>query len=121
MRKLGNELEEYRVKDDWVLETYGSFGNEKAGAFRVKVPYSGVELRIVASSGLGWDHVSVSVEGRCPTWAEMSFVKFMFFKDSETAMQLHVAVSEHINCHPHTLHLWRPHSAKIPLPPKLMV
>jgi hypothetical protein len=32
-------------------------------------------------------------------------------------MQLHVPVSDHINRHPYTLHLWRPHALEIPRPP----
>jgi hypothetical protein len=36
-------------------------------------------------------------------------------------MQLHVAVKEHINCHPYCLHIWRPHDQVIPLPPSIMV
>lgn len=81
------------------------------------------ELRILACSGSGWDHVSVSLEDRCPTWDEMDFVARMFFKQDETAMQLHVPISEHINRHPFVLHLWRPHSRlrRIPRPPAIMV
>jgi len=67
---------------------------------------------------LGWDHVSVSRTSRCPNWPEMEFVKRKFFEDNETAMQLHVAIADHINMHPYTLHLWRPHNAEIPMPPK---
>ena len=48
----------------------------------------------------------------------MEFVKRKFFEDNETAMQLHVAIADHINMHPYTLHLWRPHNAEIPMPPK---
>ncbi|WP_428337469.1 DUF7694 domain-containing protein [Paenirhodobacter sp.] len=69
----------------------------------------------------GWDHVSVSLPRRCPNWEEMSFVKGMFFQDDETAMQLHVPLSQHINHHPYCLHLWRPHQFEIPRPPFWMV
>jgi len=75
-------------------------------------------LRIIAASGGGWDHVSVSLETRCPTWDEMDFIKRVFFKETETAMQLHVPEADHINIHPFVLHLWRPHLRKIPVPPK---
>lgn len=91
------------------------------GAFLAKSPIDGGELRIIASSDLGWDHVSVSRVNRPPNWPEMSFVKRLFFRDDETAMQLHVPVSDHINCHPNCLHLWRPHDAEIPRPPAEMV
>ena len=68
-------------------------------------------LYIVASDGAGWDHVSVHVDGRCPTWEEMCEVKELFFKDDEVVMQLHPAKSDYINCHQHTLHLWRPQTS----------
>jgi hypothetical protein len=61
--------------------------------------------------------VSVSLKNRCPNWQEMCFVKDLFWEDSEVVMQLHVAKSEHINCHPYCLHLWRPQHHQIPLPP----
>jgi hypothetical protein len=51
----------------------------------------------------------------------MEWVKRKFFRDDETAMQLHVAVSDHISIHPHTLHLWRSQTEPIPLPPSIMV
>jgi hypothetical protein len=79
------------------------------------------KLRIIASWSEGWDHVSVSLPDRCPTWDEMERVKRAFFKDDECAMQLHVPCADYINCHPYCLHLWRPHKSTIPMPPKNMV
>lgn len=83
----------------------------------------GEELHVIAASGMGWDHVSVSTATRCPTWAEMELVARIFFKDNEVAMQLHVPRADHINNHPFVLHWWRPLSKlkKIPLPPKVFV
>lgn len=84
-------------------------------------PIDSETLRIIASIDDGWDHVSVSLEFRPPTWDEMELVKRTFFKDSELAVQFHVPVQDHINIHPYCLHLWRPQRNKIPLPPKWMV
>ena len=64
-----------------------------------------------------WDHVSVSTDSGCPIWEEMAWVKTLFFKPTETVIQLHPPDSEYVNCHPHTLHLWRPVGVEIPLPP----
>lgn len=97
----------------------GGFGDGTCGCFIVM--HNGVALRVIASSGLGWDHVSVSLSTRCPTWEEMEAVKRAFFRDDETAMQLHVPPARHVNVHPYCLHLWRPHHADIPMPPAVMV
>lgn len=102
---------------------YGGDGGDDAGAFTVPGPRGAKQrmLRVIASSGGGWDHVSVSLPDRCPTWAEMEHVKRLFFRDDETAMQLHVPPAEHIDCCTYCLHLWRPHDAAIPRPPAIMV
>lgn len=113
MRNL-NEMNRHRVKSG-----FGWNGDHSCGAFAFD--YRGAFIRVIASSGEGWDHVSVSLETRCPTWDEMEFVKRKFFNDDETAMQLHVPPSDHINHHPHCLHLWRPHGEKIPRPPNFLV
>jgi hypothetical protein len=88
------------------------------GAF--VVPCGPVFLRIIAAAGGGWDHISVSLPDRCPTWHEMSFVHRVFFAPNVVAMQLHVPERDHINNHPFVLHIWRPHSKlrRIPMPPK---
>ncbi len=111
-------LEIYRVKSKEILAHYGSYGDETCGVFLIPVC---PPLKIVASAGEGWDHVSVSTPNRPPTWAEMEHVKRTFFKEDETAMQLHVPPSDHINCHPNCLHLWRPHNESIPRPPAWMI
>jgi hypothetical protein len=65
--------------------------------------------------------VSVSRANRCPNWPEMEFIASLFFKDHETAMQLHVPASDHVNNHPYCLHWWRPHNIPIPRPDAIMV
>lgn len=85
------------------------------------VPCRGVMLTVIASDGEGWDHVSVSTRTRCPTYDEMEFIRGLFFRDDETVMQLHVPRSDHVNCHPYCLHLWRPQDAEIPRPPAIFV
>lgn len=73
---------------------------------------NGCSLKVICSNGGGWDHVSVSLPGRCPTWSEMSFIKTLFFEGEETVMQLHPPESSYINNHPYCLHLWRPQSTE---------
>ena len=120
MRNL-TELDHLRLRDARVLQMYGGFGDDRGGVFTVKSKIDRVPMRVVASSGDGWDHVSVSRYNRCPNWIEMEQVKHLFFKEDETAMQLHVPASDHINYHPHCLHIWRPTDKEIPRPPGMMV
>ena len=111
-----HDLDRYRVE-----HSLGGWGDGGCGAFLIPSPIDRAGLRVIASDGLGWDHVSVSRQNRTPNWIEMEFIKRRFFKADETAMQLHVPSSKHINCHPYTLHLWRPQDQPIPLPPPEMV
>jgi len=76
---------------------------------------------IVFSNGDDWEHVSLSLRDRCPTWDEMEEVKRRFWSDEDTVMQLHVPPREHINRYPYCLHLWRPMHTDIPRPPSDMV
>lgn len=120
------ELDGYRRRDleIWFAKKVDcEMGPPELGGFFVVPQPRGPHLKIIAGSGEGWDHVSVSPieRKRCPTWEEMEFVKRLFFKPDETAMQLHVPTSDHISHHPYCLHIWRPHDSLIPLPPSWMV
>jgi len=119
MRNL-NLLESYR--QPYVERSlYGETGDQGNGIFLLKSPIDGGLLSVIASSGEGWEHVSVSRTNRCPNWPEMEFIKRTFFKDDECAMQLHVPTSEHLSYHPYCLHIWRPLNQTIPQPPSWMV
>lgn len=120
------------MRDLRLLDTYrdhvrgrhfwGWSGDETCGAFSVPSPIDRAPMVVIASSGEGWDHVSVSRTNRCPNWPEMECVKRLFFRDDETAMQLHVPPSDHISFHPNCLHIWRPNDGReIPMPPSIMV
>ncbi len=113
-------LDAFRETQDAIAH-WGWDGDETCGMFHIPSPIDKAPMRIVASAGGGWDHVSVSRQNRCPNWPEMEHVKRLFFKDDETAMQLHVPPSDHISIHPYCLHLWRPLAVEIPRPPSIMV
>lgn len=101
-------------------EKYRIAGNKgESGAFKIEM--NGRVIGIIASDGLGWDHVSVSLANRCPNWREMCYVKSLFWDDEQAVMQIHVPKSQHINIHEFCLHMWRPHGIEIPLPPTIMV
>lgn len=110
-----------RRTDAAVIKMWGWSGDHMCGMFEMPSKVDGGILRIVASVGEGWDHVSVSRTNRCPNWLEMDYVKRQFFKDDEVAMQLHVTPKDHISYHDYCLHLWRPLNAVIPLPPAILV
>jgi hypothetical protein len=117
-------LDGYRRSDPAVIACYGGIGDETCGVFMLPSPVAG-HLMVIASSGEGWDHVSVSGRDRCPTWHEMEHVRRRFFRDDEAVMQYHAPLADYVDgtklgCE-HCLHLWRPHDAAIPAPPKWMV
>jgi hypothetical protein len=123
---LTAEVNRYRMVNAGSISWFGDdAGGSAAGCFEIPYREKGggrrSNLRVIASAGEGWDHVSVSLQHRCPTWDELEFVKRHFFKSDEVAMQLHLPPSDHINIHPYCLHLWRPHTGEIPLPPRGMV
>jgi hypothetical protein len=121
MRNL-YDLDRFRVKKGDLIKRSGGYtGDDTCGAFLLHSPVDGALLRIMAAAFDGWDHVSVSRGDRCPTWAEMEHVKRRFFKEDETAFELHVPPVDHININTHCLHLWRPHNVPIPMPPRIMV
>lgn len=95
--------------------------DDHGGVFFIKLKLTGPTFKVIASTGLGWDHVSVSLPNRCPTWGEMDALKRKFFEDDEPAFQLHVPPADHISFHPYCLLIWRPQDQAIPLPPRGMV
>jgi len=109
---------------EWAKQRLGVY-NDKWNACMM-IPFkpdnkAAVMLRVIAAVGGDWDHVSVSLAYRTPTWEELEFIKRLLFKPDEVAVQFHVPVDDHVNVHPYTLHLWRPHKQKIRLPPKIFV
>jgi hypothetical protein len=92
------------------------------GAF--VIPYA-TKLFVIAHDGLSvaphWEHVSVSCDGRCPTWDEMCYIKSLFWEDEETVIQFHPKQSAYINSHRFCLHLWRKVDTDIELPPSIFI
>ena len=81
-------------------------------------------LRVIASDGGGWQHVSVSIEGQTnpPPWAVMCKVKDLFWEPEDVVVQFHPKRSEYVNNHNGCLHLWRCTDGRdFPTPPSIMV
>ncbi len=125
--------ERWRNTDHSILGTTKADGNN--GAFAVPSPEPGWTLALICSDGssgstpeldVPWEHVSIHAyrgkqSQRTPTWKEMAYVKDLCWDDDDVVMQLHPARASYVNIHPHTLHLWRPTRAMIPLPPTIAV
>lgn len=126
----------FRVPEKWRvtrgrLATDSSYGNN--GMFVVPwiAPRGPISLTCVASDGTywvkgglpppPWEHISVSTPNRTPTWAEMCFVKDVFWDKEDVVIQIHPRQSEYVNYHPFCLHLWRPVGVEIPCPPSIAV
>ncbi len=110
--------EAYRLRSG-AYASDASYGNN--GAFFVPSRPGQPPFQVIASDGGGWEHVSVSLPGRCPTWDEMCKIKTLFWTADACVMQLHPPRSEWVNNHPYCLHLWRPVGQAIPMPPSIMV
>ena len=119
--------EKFRVTTG-ALASDVSYGNN--GAFIITSPFSARNtnrrsLCVIASDGLGWEHVSAHAEQKnkpfTPHWDEMTFLKQMFWDEEDVVMQLHPKLSEYVNNHPNSLHLWRPIGVEIPTPPMKLV
>lgn len=103
-----------------------SYGNN--GLFVFAKRGVGFNFVVIASDGLGWEHVSAHLESSTnarktytPNWDDMCLVKSLFWDDEDVVMQLHPAKSDYVNNHPNTLHLWRPLHDVIPVPPAILV
>jgi len=95
-------------------------GEEGFAAFLIK-PYRPGQVVIVASWGMGWEHVSTSMINRCPTWEEMCTIKNIFWDEEECVVQYHPPKSEYINLHPFCLHLWKKIGSEFETPPKILI
>ena len=107
----------FRIRDGR-MGSGDSAGNN--GAFAATLKHN-QKVFIIAGDGLGWEHVSVSRQDRCPTWDEMCQVKDIFWDADDCVIQYHPPESEYVNNHPNCLHLWRPVGVVIPMPPSIMV
>lgn len=124
MKPSFSHLSKYRVRT-------GLYGSDDSigrhGAFDIPHPNGLVFFQSIATAGEIkplWEHVSVKAKNkgakdwRCPTWAEMCFIKDLFWEENETVIQYHVSGDDLINVHPAVLHLWKPVEVEIPMPPK---
>jgi len=72
--------EKFRVKTG-PMRSDKSYGNN--GAFLVSSLKLKRRLQVICSDQEGWEHVSVSIHDRMPTWEEMNFIKNLFWDEDE--------------------------------------
>lgn len=82
---------------------------------------SGKRLNFIFSYQLGWEHLSVSMPSKTPSWDQMCKMKDIFWNDDETCVQFHPKKEDYVNNHPHCLHIWKPVNEKLPIPPSILV
>lgn len=104
------------------VQYLGSFGNESNGKFII--PTKGAVYQVIASTGLGWDHVSVSVirpnnQLRIASFEELEMIRSMFFLKDETVIEFHPRKQDYVNQNEFVLHLWRPNQEILPIPPMM--
>jgi hypothetical protein len=115
-KQIPPNIEKLRIRKG-PMASDSSFGNN--GAFQI--PYASGMLYVIISDCAGWDHVSVSLSNRCPTWDEMHWIKNLFFNSEETVVQFHPKESQYVNRCKHCLHLWKKHGTDYELPPREMI
>lgn len=82
----------------------------------------GPAIRVMAApSDAEWQHVSVSLGDRCPTWKEMCKIKAMFWGPEDVVVQFHPAESEYVNNAQYCLHLWSWKGGRFPTPDPILV
>lgn len=108
--------------------TTGPYASTEAngcnGAFRVRFQtkqFGNAVFTVIQSDSFGWEHVSVSLPTRCPSWEEMCIIKGLFWDKEDTVVQFHPPESQYVNNHPFCLHLWRNTRQNVQLPPKIFV
>lgn len=104
----------------------GTFASSERDGFNgfFELIVNGEPVRIIASDGMGWQHVSVSKpsnRNKPPNWQQMCEIKELFWGDDVWVVQFHPARKDYVNNHPGCLHLWRPTSVTFPTPPDELV
>lgn len=99
---------------------WGTKNGDNWGLFFIP-SIKGAPLKVIcAPSEAEWQHVSVSLPDRCPTWTEMCKVKNLFWDANETVVQFFPREDEYINNHRFCLHMWK-HKDGHNLPPSILV
>lgn len=84
-------------------------------------PKTNKRLNFKFSKANSWEHLSVSIPNKCPSWEQMCFMKEQFWEDDEACVEYHPKKEDYVNNHNYCLHIWRPYNAELPTPPSILV
>jgi hypothetical protein len=117
-------LDKHRLKDR-NSPYYSTPEDGFNGAFGLHMPGEARLVCVIASDGLGWQHVSVSFgqsSSRVPSWDVMCWVRDLFFEPEDWVIQFHPPLTEYVNNHAGCLHLWKCIDGRVqPTPPSELV
>lgn len=91
-------------------------GAIKLQGMRIKT----ITFAVMADAQTDWEHVSISLPDRCPTWDEMCWIKSLFWSPEDCVVQYHPPESEYVNNAKFCLHLWK-YAGQMPRPPAIYV
>lgn len=83
--------------------------------------YTGKWLNFIFSYQMGWEHLSVSMPGKTPSWEQMCRMKDIFWDKNECCVEYHPKEEDYVNNHNHCLHIWKPTEVELPTPPSILV
>lgn len=83
--------------------------------------FNNKRLNFIFSYQMGWEHLSVSMPNRTPTWEQMCMMKDIFWNKNEACVEYHPPEEDYVNMHKHCLHIWRPTMQTLPTPPSILV
>ena len=98
-------LEEIKKTPNLVIEAEAE--NDGMGGYYYD-RFNNKKLNFIFSCQMGWEHLSVSMPNKTPSWEQMCMMKEIFWKDDETCIEYHPAKDQYVNMHSHCLHIWRP-------------
>lgn len=82
---------------------------------------TGKWLNFIFSYQLGWEHLSVSMPSKTPSWDQMCMMKDIFWREDEVCVEYHPKKSDYVNNHSHCLHIWKPTNVELATPPSILV
>lgn len=83
--------------------------------------FNNKKLNFIFSYQMGWEHLSVSMPNKTPSWEQMCMMKDIFWGEDECCVEYHPRKEDYVNNHEHCLHIWKPTEEHLPTPPSILV